>query len=81
MLNFIISHITKIDVKIKNVIYKTFEFSLILLIIATYILFLYCTYPISFDLLNSSILIFKTAITIAVSGFISGFAINSINNI
>lgn len=75
--NFILNF-KNVDVKILNAINKTTLLSLITLIISTYILYLYSTYPISFDLLTSSLLIFKASISILVSGFLSGFTINII---
>lgn len=78
MVKNLISSLKNIDMKILNAINKTLLFSLITLIISTYILYLYSTYPISFDLLNSSLLIFKASISIMVSGFLSGVTINTI---
>lgn len=78
MVKNLISSLKNIDMKILNAINKTLLLSLITLIISTYILYLYSTYPISFDLLNSSLLIFKASISIMVSGFLSGVTINTI---
>ena len=78
MVKNLISCLKNIDMKILNAINKTLLLSLITLIISTYILYLYSTYPISFDLLNSSLLIFKASISIMVSGFLSGVTINTI---
>lgn len=75
--NFILNF-KNIDLKILNAINKALLLSLITLIISTYILYLYSTYPVSFDLLNSSLLIFKASISILVSGILSGVAINTI---
>ena len=75
--NFILNF-KNIDLKILNAINKALLLSLITLIISTYILYLYSTYPISFDLLNSSLLIFKASISIMVSGILSGVAVNAL---
>ena len=78
MVNNFILNFKNIDLKILNAINKALLLSLITLIISTYILYLYSTYPISFDLLNSSLLIFKASISIMVSGILSGVAVNAL---
>ena len=80
MLKLFLSTIKNIDKKIINTISKTFDLSLIISIISLYILYLYIVHPISFDLLNSSMLLFKASSSILISGVLSGFAIHTIKN-
>lgn len=80
MLKILISYIQNIDNQIAKIISKTFELSLILSVISVYILYLYITYPFSFNLLNSSLLLFKASVSFIVSGFMCGFATNAIIN-
>lgn len=78
MVKLLIDNVKNINSKILNVIYKTLEFSIILFIISIYILYLYNIYPLSYDLLASSILIFKVGLCTAISGFLYGFFIHKI---
>ena len=80
MLKFIINDVKSINFDILKVMHKFFTFSLILFVLSIYILFLYNTYPFSYTLLDSSLLIFRISLCIVISSFLSGFVINKIRN-
>ena len=80
MLKIIINDVKSINFDILKVMHKFFTFSLILFVLSLYILFLYNTYPFSYALLDSSLLIFKISLCIVISSFLSGFVINKIRN-
>ena len=72
--------IKSIDKKVISLMIKGVKFSIIILIIALYILLLYKFNPISHVLFESGILLFKASLMYAVSFLICGFAIDQIKN-
>lgn len=79
MLKLFFKMINDIDLKIIEAIHKVFNLALILFMISVYILYLYNTYPFSYNLLNSGLLLFKASLCIAIGGFISGFVVNALH--
>lgn len=73
-----LNSILDIDIDIMKIIRKCFCLGYIFLIIATYILYLYTTYPVSVILYKSGLLIMQAGFTIFVSSLISGFVIDKI---
>ena len=78
MIKNFINEIKNIDSKIITVMIYGFKVSLLILLIACYILALYSTYPISHVAYLSGLNIFKLSLTCFSSFFTCGFGINKI---
>lgn len=78
MIKTLLEDIKNIDKKIIKIMLYGFKFSLLISLLAIYILSLYNTYPFSHVAYLSGLLVFKLSLTCLVSFFICGFAINKI---
>lgn len=78
MIKTFLEDIKNIDKKIIKIMFYGFKFSLLISLLAIYILALYNTYPFSHVAYLSGLLVFKLSLTCLVAFFICGFAINKI---
>ena len=71
----------KIDLKIFNIMIKGFIISLLILLLACYVLALYSTYPFSHVALFTCLNLFKLSLTCFSAFFTCGIAINKIRQL
>ena len=78
MINKLILEIKNMDMPIVKAMKVGFKISFVLCLFATFILSLYNTYPISHVIYDSSLILFRTGLLLAVSSFMSALVINKI---
>ncbi len=78
MIKTFFNDIKTIDKKIINIMITGFKISLIIALLAVYILALYNTYPISHVAYLSGLNLFKLSLTCVVAFFICGFSIDKL---
>lgn len=78
MIKSFLEDVKNIDKKIVNTMFDGFKISLLISLLALYILTLYNAYPFSHIAYLSGLLTFKLGLTCVVSVFICGFTIDKI---
>ena len=78
MIKDFINDIKNVDFEIKNLMMYGFKISLLILLLACYVLVLYSTYPISHIAYICGLNIFKLALTCFSAFFVCGMGINTI---